>query len=76
MCTDNQTDVHISGEGLLDGQGWALWPDHVQSNMTAQRPHLVELYACSGCSVQDVALRNSAFWTLHLIYSDQITVRG
>jgi len=44
--------------------------------MTAQRPHLVELYACSGCSVQDVALRNSAFWTLHLIYSDQITVRG
>ena len=76
VCTDNQTDVHISGEGVIDGQGWALWPDHVQSNMTAQRPHLVELYACSGCSVQDVALRNSAFWTLHLIYSDQITVRG
>jgi polygalacturonase len=26
--------------------------------------------------VEGVALRNSAFWTLHLVYSDQITVRG
>jgi polygalacturonase len=62
----NATGVRIEGEGLLDGQGWALWPDHVQSNLTAQRPHLVELYSCTKCVVEDVVLRNSAFWTLHV----------
>ena len=38
-------------------------------------PRLVELYACSGCTVEGLVLRNPPYWTFHIVYSDNITVK-
>ena len=38
------------------------------------RPDLFEIYGASGVSVSGITLRNSPFWTLHPIYSDNLDI--
>ena len=70
-------NVSIRGGGVLDGQGWAFWAAKERSRvdptaLPCTRPHLVEFEKCEGVVVERVSLRNSAFWTVHFIYSRDI----
>lgn len=57
--------VTITGDGAIDGQGAYFW----HRNNKLERPHLLELYNCTNAEVSWITLRNSAFWTLHPVYS-------
>lgn len=74
----HSNNVTICGSGTIDGMGsywWQRW-----SNQTLQhgvgRPHLVEIYNCSGITIAGpgLTLLNSAFWTLHPIYSRHVHI--
>lgn len=40
------------------------------------RPHLMQLYNCSGITLEGVKIINSPFWCIHLLCSDNIILRG
>ena len=87
---DGQTDVAIEGAGTIDGDGKTWW-DAFWSQVPAyelrglrwavdydvQRPELIRIYKSSAVRVGGgLLLRRSAFWTVHLCYSTNVTVSG
>ena len=65
-------DVLVRGRGAIDGQG-AWWWDR-RHKLRAGRPHLLELYNCTQSVVAGITLRNSPFWTLHVVYSQHVHI--
>lgn len=72
----NATGVRITGKGVLDGNGAGWMAIRETPALDAGRPRLVELYEVRHAIIEDVTLRNSPFWTIHLLYSDNIHIRG
>lgn len=40
------------------------------------RPHLIQFYECRNVLIEDVHITNSPFWCVHLLLSENVTVRG
>jgi len=40
------------------------------------RPQLIQLFECKNILIEDVSITNSPFWCIHLVKSENITVRG
>jgi polygalacturonase len=71
----NTHSIALKGNGTIDGSG-AWWWDN-QRNRTlipSGRPNLVQLVNVSGIEVTGVTLRDSPFWCLHPVYSNDIHV--
>ncbi len=68
------SNVDIIGEGVIDGnaQNSDWWID-VRNKKGAWRPKLVELTRCSNIRIQGIKLQNSACWSVHPYYSDNIS---
>lgn len=60
--TMNHTEVPLDRRRFGDGD-WL-------------RPHLLQLYRCSGVTIEGVKITNSPFWCIHLLQSDNIICRG
>ena len=58
---DNATGAALCGYGALDGRG------HVIRNRHGKHVQLVDVTACSDFTMENVMLRNSAEWTLHIL---------
>ena len=85
-----QTDVSIEGSGTVDGNGkpwwdsfWSRVPAYQERGLRwavdydVQRPELVRIYKSSAVHIGGgLLLRRSAFWTLHICYSNHVTVSG
>ena len=69
-------DIVIKGSGTIDGSGPWWWTEHAKkpSSLHVGRPHLIEFYNCSQVEVAGVTLRDSPFWTLHVVYSIDIWI--
>ncbi len=53
------------------------WPDDRQNlEMGFLRPPLIQLIECHNVAIEDLTIRNSPFWTVNPVYSDDVTVRG
>ena len=66
----NLTDVVVTGaNGTIDGQGPAWWSDNgVVGGSTP--PHLIEFMWSAGVEISNLTLINSAFWTVHPVYTN------
>lgn len=40
------------------------------------RPQLIQFYECENIQIKDVRIRNSPFWCIHMIYSENIVIQG
>jgi len=40
------------------------------------RPQLIQLFECKNILIEDISITNSPFWCVHLLKSENITVRG
>lgn len=40
------------------------------------RPQLIQFYECENILIQDVHLKNSPFWCVHMLYSQNIIIQG
>lgn len=86
---ENASNVRISGNGTIDGNGqkwwdkyWALRKEYEPkglrwaSDYDAERVRLMLVQNSKDVTIQDVKMKRSGFWTVQLLYSEQITVDG
>ena len=84
-----QTDVQITGEGTIDGDGsywwksyWDLRHDYDTKGLRwaadydAKRPRLIQIFDSSNVTLGGPTLLRSGFWTVHICYSHDVTVDG
>lgn len=85
-----QSKAAITGEGTIDGDGkvfwdqyWALRKDYQPrglrwaSDYDARRPRLVQVFDSTGVKIGGgLRLRRSGFWTVHVCYSEDVSVDG
>jgi polygalacturonase len=84
-----QSDVRIFGEGVIDGDGKFWWDKfwtlcHAYEKMglrwavdyDCKRPRLIQIYKSSKVRLEGVRLERSAFWTVHICFSHDVTVDG
>jgi polygalacturonase len=85
-----EQDVGLVGEGCIDGDGQVFWDSYWAlratyeprglrwaSDYDCQRPRLIQVFESARVRVGDgLLLRRSGFWTLHLCYSEDVTVDG
>ena len=65
-------NVKIIGEGTLDGQGENWWVSPKEKK-GAWRPRLVQFIHSANIMMQGLTLRNSPSWTLHPLFSRDLT---
>ncbi|MFG6429061.1 glycoside hydrolase family 28 protein [Roseateles sp. LYH14W] len=83
-----EQDVALLGEGCIDGDGKVFWDSYWAlratyeprglrwaSDYDCQRPRLVQVFESARITIgEGLLLRRSGFWTLHLCYSEDVTV--
>jgi unsaturated rhamnogalacturonyl hydrolase len=85
-----QENVRIGGGGTIDGRGerwWDLYWDMRRNDYEprglrwavdydAQRVRLMVVSNASDVTIEDLHLKRSGFWTVHVLYSEHVTVDG
>ncbi|MEX0332593.1 MAG: glycoside hydrolase family 28 protein [Puniceicoccaceae bacterium] len=83
-------NVKLSGTGTINGRGNEyFWPWYweMQEEYSAKglrwvvdydvgRPLLIQIYNCENVEIRDLHLKLSAFWTCHIVYSQNVLVDG
>lgn len=85
----NQNNVAITGDGLIDGRGKFCWDKYGSMRADYEKKGLrwivdydctrVRLMLISGSSnvtVKGLNLQRPGFWTVHILYSQYVTVDG
>lgn len=62
--------LSILGNGVVDGNGPWWWTR--RHKLRYGRPHLIEVFNCTHVDISGITLRNSAFWTLHPVFSTHV----
>jgi polygalacturonase len=85
-----QTNVTISGKGIVDGDGKIWWDKYWKlrredyepkgirwaADYDCQRPRLIQIYKSTSVNLEGLTLKRSGFWTVHVCYSSKVTVDG
>lgn len=84
-----QSNVRISGQGVIDGDGKLWWDKYWRvrqeydpkglrwaADYDTQRPKLIQIYKSDHVDLQGLTLRRPGFWTVHICYSKNVTVDG
>jgi polygalacturonase len=84
-----QSNVSISGQGIIDGDGKMWWDKYWEvrheyepkglrwaSDFDVQRPRLIQIYKSQNVNLGGLTLRRSGFWTVHICYSSKVSVDG
>jgi polygalacturonase len=82
-----QKDVKIIGEGTIDGDGSYWWKSYWDlrkiyepkglrwaADYDAKRPRLMQVFDSSDVKIDGLELERSGFWTVHICYSEDVTV--
>jgi polygalacturonase len=82
-------NVKISGKGTIHGQGKPFWEKfwYMEKNYSekglrwvvmqeCERPRMIVTQNASNVHISELTLRESAFWTVHILYSKQVTIDG
>ena len=83
-----QQNVAITGEGILDARGKRFWKKFRKAaseytknlrwavDYDVMRPHFVQIYESRDVTLRGLTLNNSPFWTVHVVFSKNVTVDG
>jgi len=73
--------VSITGTGILDGNGISFMGEEISDsyvlkpfNVIDPRPHLLTLIGCKKLNIDGVTFQNSAYWTVHVIGCNDVTI--
>ncbi|MEM1324911.1 MAG: glycoside hydrolase family 28 protein [Bacteroidota bacterium] len=69
-------DQRVFGNGFLDLDGDGKDDGFGDGQEHWLRPTLVELYECKNILIQDLTVKNSPFWTIHPVFSQNVTIRN
>ncbi len=68
--------LSIRGEGTIDGGGKALAKAMIDKKGMRGRGRLILLMNCQDVNIQGLTIEGSPCWTIHYIYSDNISLHG
>ena len=68
----NCSNIAIVGNGTIDGNGYIWWANYTLGVLLNERPKLIELVYCNNVRLQGFTAQNSAFWTIHPVFSRDI----
>jgi len=71
-----ETDVRLTGPGVLEGQGRRWWDAFSAGELTAARPCFVCFEDCERVVMSDFMVRNSPAWTIHPLRCENVSIRG
>ncbi len=72
-----QENISLTGLGVVDGQGGSpTFQFGNDADGGPKRPKLIYLVECKGITVQDLTLRNSAYWVQHYEKCEDVIIRG
>ena len=71
--TYNVTNLRITGKGTISGGGRKLGEAMTKTGGIRSRGRLICLMNCQDVSLSDVTVTEPSSWTVHYIYSDNIT---
>lgn len=66
----------VFGNGFLDLDGDGEDDGYGDGQPHYLRPTLIELYDCENILLEDLTIKESPFWTVHPVFSKNITVRN
>lgn len=69
--TSTVDNVKIMGRGIIDGNGYAMRTASNDANIK-----VIRTKGATNFVLQDVFLRDASRWTVHLLYSDYLTVKN
>ncbi|MFV0566753.1 MAG: glycoside hydrolase family 28 protein [Flavobacteriaceae bacterium] len=86
----NQKNAIVTGQGLIDGQGKVFWDyywdlrknDYEPRGLRwivdydAKRPRTILVSNSKDILISNLNIQNAGFWTVQVLYSEQITVDG
>ncbi|WPU91510.1 glycosyl hydrolase family 28 protein [Mucilaginibacter sabulilitoris] len=86
---DRQTNVAITGKGLVNAQGKPFWDIYRKMrseydpkglrwivDYDAKRPRTLLVSNSVDVTIKNITLQQAGFWTVQLLYSKQVTVDG
>jgi Glycosyl hydrolases family 28 len=87
---NDQRNVKISGAGTIDGRGQKWWDKYWKMrredyeprglrwavDYDCQRVRLIVIWKSSDVTIENLSLKRSGFWTVHVVYSDHATING
>jgi len=75
--------VSITGTGTIDGNGIAFMGEELEDSYELKpitdfdpRPHVLTLINVEKTVIRDITIRNSAYWTVHLIGCNDASIDG
>ncbi len=79
---DHVDGLHITGNGILDGNGEPFWKefygrrkaDPKTTNLSVERPRLTFIRDSKNVTIDGITFLNSGFWNLHIYRCQQVTV--
>lgn len=76
-------EVSITGTGAIDGNGVSFMGKELEDSYELKpvtdfdpRPHVLTLIDIEKTVIRDVTIRNSAYWTVHLIGCNDVSIDG
>ncbi len=69
-------DQRVFGNGFLDLDGDGEDDGNGDAKQHWLRPTLIELYQCNNILLEGLTLKNSPFWTVHPVFSKNISIKG
>ncbi len=74
-------NVTLSGNGTIDGNGVSFMGAELEDsyvlkpfNVMDPRPHVLTIIGGRNIRIHDLTIRNSAYWTVHLIGCDDVVI--
>ncbi|RYE04031.1 MAG: glycoside hydrolase family 28 protein, partial [Sphingobacteriaceae bacterium] len=78
---ENLENVTICGGGIIDGNGTSFMGKELADsyelkpfNITDPRPHLLTIVGGKNIRIKDLTIKNSAYWTVHLIGCNDVAI--
>ena len=78
---ENIQNLMLTGSGTIDGNGISFMGKELDDsyelkpfNIKDPRPHLLTIVAGHHLHIHDLLIRNSAYWTIHLVGCDDVAI--
>lgn len=83
LSAENVENLVISGRGEINGNGVSFMGKELEDSYELKpvhtvdpRPHLLTIIGGRNICIKDIMIKNSAYWTVHLVGCDDVLVQG
>lgn len=76
IYAEDQTNISITGNGIIDGQGGAFRRTGDGDEPGITRPHLIQFINCKNVRIENVTMQNSGGWMQHYLACENLIING